>query len=95
MAIGLDDIIVRNSETLSTELVEQTVLMSAENGVYYGLTATGQDIWRFLAQPVSVRRLCQELCAKYQAPAATVEADTLAFLAYLESRGLIIPAPAP
>lgn len=96
MAFGLDDIITRNPETLSTDLAEQTVLMSTENGTYYGLTATGQDIWRHLAQPVSVRQLCQELGAKYQAPLSTVEADTLAFLAYLEKRGLIVATtPSP
>lgn len=93
MAFGLDDIITRNPETLSTDLAEQTVLMSTENGTYYGLTATGQDIWQQLAQPVSIRQLCQQLAAKYQAPQSTVEADTLAFLAYLEKRGLIVAAP--
>lgn len=90
MALGLDDIIARNPETLSTDLAEQTVLMSTANGTFYGLTATGQDIWQHLAQPISIRQLCQQLGTKYQAPPSTVEADTLAFLAYLESRGLIV-----
>lgn len=90
MAFTLDDIITRTPLTLSADLTEQTVLMSDDT--YYGLTATGQDIWRSLAQPINIRQLCQELSTKYRAPLPTVEADTLAFLTYLNDRGLIVAA---
>lgn len=94
MAITLDDTVVRNPDVLSADLSAQTVLMSVENGMYYGLSATSQDIWQRLSSPVLVRDLCDTLSASYQAPLAQVEQDTLAFLVYLEGRGLLRIAPA-
>lgn len=95
MGIQLEDRVMCSPAVLATDLSAQTVLMSVESGSYYGLSATSQEIWRRLQTPQNVRQLCAELSVAYQAPLAQVEADTLAFLDYLDARGLITRAPMP
>ncbi len=82
-------VIVRNDAILSAVVGGETVLMSAEQGQYYALTATSRDIWDRLETPVRVADLCAALVEAYGVPLETVETDTLAFLDYLESQAMI------
>ena len=43
--IGLEDKLSRAEELLSTELDQETVLMSIDAGAYYGLAGPAQSIW--------------------------------------------------
>jgi hypothetical protein len=93
--VSMDMIVVRSDAVLSAQVAEETVLMSVDNGSYYTLAATSRAIWARLDQPICVRDLCDALLRTYQAPAETVEADTLAFLTYLETQRMIETRAAP
>lgn len=82
-------LIVRNDAILSAVVGGETVLMSADQGQYYALTATSRDIWDRLKTPIRVEDLCAALAETYGAPLETIETDTLAFLEYLESQAMI------
>lgn len=87
--VAKNTVIVRNDAILSAAVGGETVLMSAEQGQYYALTATSHDIWDRLKTPVRVADLCAALAEAYGIPLETVETDTLAFLEYLESQAMI------
>ncbi|MCK6444621.1 PqqD family peptide modification chaperone [Elstera cyanobacteriorum] len=87
--VAKNTVIVRNDAILSAAVGGETVLMSAEQGQYYALTATSHDIWDRLKTPIRVADLCTALAEAYGVPLETVETDTLAFLEYLESQAMI------
>lgn len=89
--VSLDTIVVRSSAVLDTSVDEETVLMSIETGHYYTMKVTSRAIWERLDTPIRVRELCAGLAEIYRAPLATVEADTLEFLNYLEAQKMIEP----
>ncbi len=93
--ILLDTIVMRNKIILDADIQNETVLMNAETGQYYTLTATSRAIWGMLEKPVRVRDLCASLAASYQTPIDTVQADTLEFLGYLAAQSMIIGTAGP
>lgn len=88
--VALESMIVRQSDILSAQVDDETVLMHVESGAYYVLTATSRTIWERLVEPIRVRDLCAALASLYEAPLQTVEADTLAFLHYLDAQKMIV-----
>lgn len=87
--IALETMIVRSNAILDANVDGETVLMNVETGQYYALTATSRAIWQRLQTPARVRDLCLDLASAYATPLETVEADTLAFLGYLEAQKMI------
>lgn len=87
--VGLETVVVRSDAVLDASVGDDTVLMSIETGQYYTMKVTSRAIWERLATPVRVGALCADLAKAYQAPLETVEADTLAFLNYLETQKMI------
>lgn len=89
--VSLDTVVVRSSTVLDASVDEESVLMSIETGHYYAMKLTSRAIWERLGTPIRVRELCAGLADAYRAPVATVEADTLQFLNYLEAQKMIEP----
>ena len=89
MAIAPSARLVRAPEIIATEVDGELVLMSIEDGKYFGLDAIGSEIWRRLEVPKSVEALCGELKAHFEGDAATIERDTMAFLDQLSDSGLV------
>ena len=46
--LNLDSIIKRNPEMVSSDMDGETVMMSMENGEYYGLDPIGSRIWELI-----------------------------------------------
>ena len=83
------DKLVRVPDLLSTELDQETVLMSIDAGAYYGMAGTARGIWRKLAAPIAFADLVNQLVAEYEVPPETCAADLQSFLAQLEREGLL------
>lgn len=89
MKLMLDTMVVRDSNTLTAEIDDEVVMMSAEQGKYFGLSAVGVDIWNMAERSVSVREIVRVLCDKYDVDFEKCEGDTLAFLSDMVSAGLM------
>lgn len=87
--VSLETVVVRSGAVLDASVDSETVLMNIETGKYFTLQDTSRAIWLRLERPLSVGDLCADLAAAYQAPLQAVEADTLAFLDYLEAHKMI------
>jgi hypothetical protein len=87
--IGMDVVFKQADGLMANDLDGDTVLMSVESGAYYGLEATGQAIWTYLAQPILVADLVDCLLERYEVDRALCEKQVVAFLGKLEGEGLI------
>lgn len=87
--LSLASKICRSEDHLAAEIDEELVLMSVEQGNYYGLDAIGADIWKRLDGEVLVSDLCSALEKEYDANAATIQSDVLALLEQLAAEKLI------
>lgn len=87
--VDLETVVVRSDTILDTSVDDNIVAMSITTGQYYAMKVTSRAIWERLHTPVRVGTLCAELADAYQTPLETVQADTLAFLNYLETEKMI------
>lgn len=85
--------VVRTRDVLAADVDGELVLMSVEQGLYFGLDAIGADIWGRLEEPVRVADLCASLAADYEGDPATIERDVLALLDRMAARGLVAVTP--
>ena len=84
-----EDKLVRAQGILSTELDQETVLMSIDAGAYYGMGGTARSIWERLATPITFSALVDDLVREYEIPHETCAADLQGFLAEMEREGLL------
>jgi hypothetical protein len=84
-----DDKLSRTQDLLSTELDQETVLMSIDAGAYYGLKGTAQSIWEHLETPLTFSALVDCLVKEYQITPEACAADLAQFLAELDREGLL------
>lgn len=84
-----EDKLVRVQEILSTELDQETVLMSIDAGSYYGMGGTARSIWEKLAAPITFSALVNALVEEYAVTHEACAADLQGFLAEMEREGLL------
>ena len=81
--------IQRNPGMIASNLDGEIVMMSVENGEYYGLDEIGSRIWELIEKPIVIVKLIQSLMVEFEVERQQCEEDTLEFLADLFSRNLI------
>ena len=86
---GPEERFSRTNDLLSTELDQETVLMSMDAGAYYGLEGTARSIWEKLENPTSFSELVDCLEREYRVSRETCVSDVQKFLAELEREGLL------
>jgi len=79
----------RIENLLSTELDQETVLMSLDAGAYYGLGGAARSIWNILEVPVSFSDLVDRLVKQYAVTPETCAVDLELFLVKMEREGLL------
>lgn len=81
--------LVRASQIIATDVDGEIVLISIEDGKYFGLDTIGSEIWRRLEEPKRVDALTAELQAYFDGDPATIERETLEFLDKLAVQKLV------
>lgn len=87
--MNLNSMVKQGDDPLSAEVDGELIMMSIEQGNYYGLGETGSRIWKLMETPIRVSDLCATLCQEYDVAPSVCEADTLDFLEKLAEQGLI------
>lgn len=80
---------LRVAEIVSADMDGERVMMSLEQGAYFGLGGIGGVIWDMLSEPRSVPELEARVMAVYDVDAETCRADVAGFLADLDRNGLV------
>jgi hypothetical protein len=87
--ITLQSNIQRNPGMVTSNLDGEIVMMSVENGEYYGLDEIGTRIWQLMEHPIVIENLISCLTEEFEVELEECEEDTLEFLEDLYSRNLI------
>ena len=90
MKITPSTIIQRDSKLITSRMDGETVMMSINNGEYYGLDPIGSRIWELIENPISVESLIAKLRCEYDIEIAQCEHDTTIFLQQMANKNLLI-----
>ena len=82
-------VISRNPSVLSAEVDGEVVMMSIEQGRYFGLDDIGSDIWKRLDTPRSFAELINRLASDYDADQATIAADVRDLLSRMAEQNVV------
>jgi hypothetical protein len=88
--ISPEDIVQRNPDMVASKLDDEYVMMSVENGEYYGLDETGSRIWDLIEDEIEVNDLVGKLMKKYDVDKEICENDVLEFLQELYNKKLVV-----
>ncbi len=88
-AIAEFTVISRSPAVLAAEVDGEIVMMSIEQGRYFGLDDIGSDIWKRIEQPCSFAALVDALAADYEADRGTIAADVTALLARMAEQDVV------
>lgn len=81
--------LVRNQDLIAAEMDGDVVMLSIENGQYYGLTGIAPRIWELLETPHSVDQLLVDLLQHYDVAEDVLRADLDGFLTDMQQNGLL------
>jgi len=68
---------------------DETVILHAGNGTYYGLDPIGSRIWQMLQQGLTPAQSCERIATEFAVPLDQVEADARIFLSDLLRHDII------
>jgi hypothetical protein len=85
--------IKRNGDILTAPMDEMLLMMSVEQGKYFGLNGAGPRIWELLEQPLTEDELVAALLDEYEVTREVCAAEVAAFLAGLRERHLLVDVP--
>ena len=81
--------ILRSQSVLTAEVEGEMVMLSIEQGCYYGLDDIGSDIWGRIEPPCSFADLIDKLAVDYDADRATIAADVRGLLARMAAQNVV------
>jgi coenzyme PQQ synthesis protein D (PqqD) len=82
-------VISRSPAVLAAEVDNEIVMMSIEQGRYFGLDDIGSDIWKRIEQPCSFAALVDALAADYEADRDTIVKDVTALLTQMAAQDVV------
>jgi hypothetical protein len=82
-------VISRSPSVLTAEVDGEIVMMSIEQGRYFGLDDIGSDIWNRIEPPCPFAALIDRLAADYDADRTTIAADVQALLGRMAAQDVV------
>lgn len=79
----------QNGAIFSTPLGDEIALLSVQRGRYYGLNPMASEIWKRLANPLSMGELTGSMIRDYRGDPQRIEAEVEELLRRLTEEGLI------
>ena len=87
--IDLNTTVGRSDGIVASEVDGEVVMMSIEQGSYFGLNGVASDIWRLLETPLTVSQICDNVGTRYDVEKEQCRREVLAFLKDLADDGTI------
>ena len=87
--LSTETIVVATAEQVSCHVGDESVILSLQNSVYYGVNPVGASIWNLLQQQRSVAELRDAMLEEYEVEAERCERDLLDLLEKMRTEGLI------
>lgn len=86
---GLQPLYAQVEGNIVSNMGEETVLMSIENGKYYNLGEIGGVIWKHLATPATLEQIVDQMTAEYDVSKKECEEHVLSFLNDLLAENIV------
>jgi hypothetical protein len=86
-------VIGRNTALLTASVDDETVMLDADAGEYFGLDPVATRIWDIIATPVTVDHICATLLDEYDVDPQTCRSQVLDFLGQLAEARLVHIGP--
>ena len=87
--LNLDSIVQRDLDVIAAEAGQDLVMVSIENGAYYGVSDVAREIWEAIERPKKVSALIDDLTVTYNIDRSSCKEQTLSFLESLLSEHLL------
>jgi Coenzyme PQQ synthesis protein D (PqqD) len=87
--ISASSTVVASGNQMSREVGEETVILSFDEGTYYGLNDVGTRVWALIQEPRSVADVCATISREYDVEPERCEADVLELLRELAREELV------
>ncbi len=78
--VTLQSVISRNPEIIHSAMDDEVVMMSVDQGLFFGVDKIGTHIWNLLETPAKVDGLIEKLVTHYDVDPELCKNDTLLFL---------------
>jgi hypothetical protein len=88
-------IVAATKDQVSSDLAGETVVLSMQSAMYYGLDDVGSRVWELVREPIRVSDIVDSISAEYDVEPGRCEADVIAFLRELVAKGLVEVRDAP
>jgi hypothetical protein len=82
-------IVVAVKDQISSDLVDEAVVLHLKSGIYFGLNDVGARVWSLIQQPKSVADLREALLAEYEVAPDVCDRDLMQLLQDLKAADLI------
>lgn len=82
-------VVVATKQQVSGDLGEESVILSLQDGVYYGVNTVGTRIWAEIQQPRSMQELTATLSEEFDVDSETCMRDITSFIQQLADKGLV------
>jgi anti-sigma28 factor (negative regulator of flagellin synthesis) len=87
--ITMNAVVVASGEFVSSDLAGETIVLSLQNAMYYGLDQVAARIWALVREPIRVEDIRDAIRREYDVDEDRCARDVLAFLHELAGNGLI------
>ncbi len=91
-AITLNTVVQATPDVLATNMGDETVLLSPQTGMYFGLNSVGQRILELVHEPAPLSAVVAQLASEYDVNQQRLQEDVLAFVADLVQHGIVLVA---
>lgn len=81
--------VVTTDDALSTTINNETVILHASEGKYYGLNDVGTFIWEFLEEPRTIDAICTAITEEYDVESERCKVDVNEMISELAAKGLV------
>lgn len=92
MTLSLTSIVHRRQDILSSNIDEETILLSIAKSKYFGIDPIGTTIWNLLDTPMSIGQIITDLERQYNVSRRQCQEDVLMFLEHLLTEDLLTVA---
>lgn len=89
-----DTPLIRDPDLVAADMDGDLVMMSIDNGEYYGVGGVGPRIWELLESPRTVEQITAAIVEEFEVEADTCREDMLGFIRQLLDMGLVRRIPA-
>ena len=92
--IANDARFMRDPDLVAADMDGDLVMMSIDNGEYYGVGGVGPRVWELLESPRTVAQISAAIVEEFDVEADTCREDMLGFIRQLLDMGLVRRIPA-